>query len=173
MYLTKLDCMELFEKLRHKRLYSDLKGEYYDEIKQLCEENMIDIDKPSYSELLLLTDVDKLTKMRIDNLYKKSILQNELRASYVDKYIKDNGNPPLSKEYIVQHLDNLDRYILKCKNDEKREALKELKRLYPDGMEAFDKEHRYNLYYSLEHVEEIKALDAAEKKRHFGSQGRC
>ena len=134
---------------------------------------MIEIDKPSYSELLLLTDVDKLTKMRIENLYKKSILQNELRAAYVDKYIKDNGNPPISKEYIVQHLANLDRYILKCQNDEKREALKELKRLYPDGMEAFDKEHRYNLYHSLEHVEEIKALDVAEKKRHKDSQSNC
>ena len=50
---------------------------------------------------------------------------------------------------------------------------KELKRLFPDGMVAFDKEHRYNLYYSLEHVEEIKALDAAEKKCHFGGQDRC
>ncbi len=50
---------------------------------------------------------------------------------------------------------------------------KELKRLYPDGMVAFDKEHRYNLYYSLEQVEEIKALDAAEKKCHFGGQDRC
>ena len=162
--------MELFEKLRHKRLYSDLKGEYYDEIKQLCEENMIDIDKPSYSELLLLTDVDKLANIRIDNLYAKNVLQNTLRASYVDKYIKDNGNPPISKEYIVQHLDNLDRYILKCKNDEKRETLKELKRLYPDGMEAFDKEHRYNLYYSLEHTNEIITMDKMEKKRHEDSQ---
>ena len=50
---------------------------------------------------------------------------------------------------------------------------KELKRLYPDGMVAFDKEHRDNLYYSLEHVEEIKALDAAEKKSHIGGQDRC
>ena len=51
---------------------------------------------------------------------------------------------------------------------------KELKRLFPDGMVAFDKEHRYNLlYYSLEQVEEIKALDAAEKKCHFGGQDRC
>ena len=50
---------------------------------------------------------------------------------------------------------------------------KELKRLYPDGMVAFDKAHRDNLYYSLEHVEEIKALDAAEKKSHIGGQDRC
>jgi hypothetical protein len=155
-------------------LYTKYKeGEYYDEIVQLCAEKTIDIDNPSYSELLLLTDADKLANMRIDNQYTKSVLQNELRASYVDKYIKDNGNPPISKEYIVQHLDNFDKYILKCKNDEKREALKELKRRYPDGMEAFDKEHRYNLYYSLEHVEEIKALDVAEKKRHKGSQSNC
>lgn len=155
--------MKLFEKWKLKRRYSVLKSEFNDEIVQLCSESIIDIDNPSYSELLLLTDSDKLANMRIDNLFTKNVLQHALRASYVDKYIKDNGNPPLSKEYIVQHLDNLDRYILKCKNDEKRDALKELKRLYPDGMEAFEKEHRHNLYYILDHVEEIKALDAKEK----------
>lgn len=163
--------MKLIDRWRLKRRYSALKDEYYDEIKQLCSKYKIDIDNPSYSELLLLTDSEKLAIMKIDNLFEKNVLRHPLRASYVEKYIKDNGNPPLSKEYIVRHLDNLDRYIIKCQNDEKREALKELKRLYPDGVEAFEQKHRYNLYYILDHVEEIKALDVLEKKRHEGRVG--
>lgn len=75
--------MKLFEKWKLKRRYSVLKSEFNDEIVQLCSESIIDIDNPSYSELLLLTDSDKLANMRIDNLFTKNVLQHALRASYV------------------------------------------------------------------------------------------
>lgn len=51
--------MKLFEKWKLKRCYSVLKSEFNDEIVQLCSESIIDIDNPSYSELLLLTDSDE------------------------------------------------------------------------------------------------------------------
>ena len=141
--------------------YNRLRIKYSEEIQILCIRHLININSPSYSDLLILTNEKKLEKIRIDEKYTKLVLQDERRAAYIDKYIKDTGYQP---SYIIENLDKLEKYIDNCIRIERKAKYEELKKKYPDGMAAYEEGHRYNLSVIIEHAEEIKKLDAVEKR---------
>lgn len=141
--------------------YNRMRIKYSDEIQILCIRHLININSPSYSDLLILTNEKKLEKIRIDEKYTKLVLQDKRRAAYIDKYIKDTGYQP---SYIIENLDKLDNYITNCIRIERKAKYDELKKKYPDGIAAYEESHRFNLSEIVENAEEIKRLDAIEKR---------
>ena len=107
--------------------------------------------------------INRTVKVRKE--FEQKILLHPKRSKYVEQYKKVFGaNPPTDKD-ILNDISKLDRYIEEQEKKERRKAGEELKKMYPDGFDAYWKDKRYNLNEALEHAEEIKALDASEKRR--------
>ncbi|MBR4147959.1 MAG: hypothetical protein IKU00_08785 [Bacteroidales bacterium] len=133
------DFNEKYEAVANE--YERLKDKYFEAIEHLADARQIDLDCPTYLDLVYLTDEKRLVEDDYQLKMDYYIHRNPLRNRYVERFVKTLPQELQTIDYVLEHLTDLDLFAYKQQAEEFRKKFEELKREYPGEIATFEGKH--------------------------------